>query len=257
MKMKMNATVLFLSLFATYANGAAEEVTQKVTQEVAVEPARTLTNWQVDADLGYYEKRISGGLYGAQDAAFVKASTKIGNFRGLSFVGSLEYVDSADYQLHTTLGTYIQTPIGGIDTRAVIHTIEGADTTFELNGAYDLNWFKKFDTSLTLALEDGSELGDEVSGVVTTPALNISKTLVTDKFDVTLGAEVGQSYGHETDYKYAHGYVRLDTVINEIFPVFIQVNALCNDLDTVNSISSEGTDGSVDTSVTVGMSLSF
>jgi hypothetical protein len=110
-------------------------------------------NWKLDTEVGYYEKRISGGLYGAQDAAYLKTATKIGNFSGLSFVGSIEYVDTEDYQLHSTLGTYLQTPIGGVDTRLVIHSGEAADTTFELNGAYDLSWFDFVDTSLTVAVE--------------------------------------------------------------------------------------------------------
>ena len=40
-------------------------------------------------------------------------------------------------------------------------------------------------------------------------------------------------------------------------PVFVQLNALSNDLNEVNDISSEGTDSDWDTSVTVGLSYSF
>ena len=45
-------------------------------------------NWKLDTEVGYYEKRISGGLYGAQEAGYIKAATKVGNFSGLAFVGS-------------------------------------------------------------------------------------------------------------------------------------------------------------------------
>jgi hypothetical protein len=221
-------------------------------QEVVTEK-----NWKLDTEVGYYEKRISGGLYGAQDSAYVKASTKLGDLQGLALVGSLEYVDAESYQVHGTIGTYLNTPVGGIDTRLVVHTGEEADTTFELNGAYDLNWFEVVDTSVTVAFEDGSEAGSSTDSIVTTPALCISKTFDAKYADVTVGGEYGKSFGFDEDVEYVHGYVRFTSTINDALPVFVQVNTLKNNLDVVNAISSEGTDGDFDTSVTVGLAYTF
>ena len=240
----IGAVVAIIVKIATCGKAEAQEVEQEKT-------------WQVDVTTGYYEKRISGGLYGAQDVGFFKASTKAGDFAGLSFVGGLEYVHSDDYQLHYSLGTYLNTPVGGIDTRVVLHTIEGADTTFELNGAYDLNWFQSLDTSITVAFEDGGEAGDSIDKVVTTPAFNVSKTFDVKYADLTVGGEYGQSFGFDDDFEYVYGYVRVTSVVNKVLPVFVQFNVLKNDLDTVNSISSEGTDNDWDSSVTVGLSYSF
>ncbi len=138
-----------------------------------------------------------------------------------------------------------------------MHTIEGADTTFELNGAYDLNWFEVVDTAITVAIEDGSEVGSEYDSKIVTPAFNVSKTFtVADKVDVTVGGEYGQSFGLDDELEYTQGYVRFDTVANKL-PVFVQVNALRNNLDVVNDLSSEGTDGDFDVSVTAGVAFSF
>jgi len=240
----IGAAVAVIAYLALCGKAEAQEVEQEKT-------------WKVDVTTGYYEKRISGGLYGAQDVGFFKASTKAGDFAGLSFVGGLEYVHSDDYQLHYSLGTYLDTFIGGIDTRVVMHTIEGADTTFELNGAYDLNWFESLDTSFTVAVEDGSEVGSEYDSKIVTPAFNVSKTFtVADKVDVTVGGEYGQSFGLDDELEYTQGYVRFDTVANKL-PVFVQVNALRNNLGVVNDLSSEGTDGDFDVSVTAGVAFSF
>jgi len=246
---KKNIIIGALVATITFCAGCNEAEAQEVVQE---------KNWNLDTEVGYYEKRISGGLYGAENSAYVKASTKLGNFKGLSFVGSLEYVNADEYELHSTIGTYLNTPIGGIDTRLVVHTIENADTTFELNGAYDLNWFDTIDTSITVSVEDGTETGFDTGDVITTPAFNVSKTFVfRDVIDITIGGEYGQSFGFDDDYEYTVGYLRLATVFNDKFPVFVQLNALSNDLNDVNDISSEGTDSDWDTSVTVGLAYSF
>ena len=172
-------------------------------------------NWKLDTEVGYYEKRISGGLYGAQEAGYIKAATKVGNFSGLAFVGSVEYVDAESYQLHSTLGTYLQTPIGGVDTRLVIHSGEAADTTYELNGAYDLNWFDFVDTSLTVAVENGDESGTDLGEYITTPSIVASKTInLNDQFDAVVGGEYGQSIGLDQDLEFTHVFARLDKKLN-------------------------------------------
>jgi hypothetical protein len=247
---KKNIIIGALVATITFCVGCNEAEAQ---EEVVVQK-----NWQFDTEVGYYEKRMSGGLYGAQDAAYVKASTKLGNFKGLSFVGSLEYVNADEYELHSTIGTYINTPIGGIDTRLVVHNVEDADTTFELNGAYDLNWFDTIDTSITVSVEDGTETGFDTGDVITTPAFNVSKTFAfRDTIDITIGGEYGQSFGFDDDYEYTNAYLRLATVFNDKFPVFVQLNALNNNLNDDNDISSEGTDSDWDTAVTVGLAYSF
>ena len=190
--------------------------------------------------------------------AYIKASTKLGIFAGLSFVSGVEYVNSDNSQFHTSLGTYIDTPVGGIDTRFVMHSIENADTSYELEGAYDLNWFKAFDTTFTVALEDGSEAGSEYDSTIVTPAIEVSKSFAfKDVVDITVGAEYGQSIGLDDDeLEYTYGYVRFGTLANDI-PVFVQVNALKNNQGIVNNISSEGTDGDFDVSITAGLAFSF
>ena len=214
-------------------------------------------NWKLDTEVGYYEKRISGGLYGAQEAGYIKAATKVGNFSGLAFVGSLEYVDAESYQLHSTLGTYLQTPIGGVDTRLVIHSGEAADTTYELNGAYDLNWFDFVDTSLTVAVENGDESGTDLGEYITTPSIVASKTInLNDQFDAVVGGEYGQSIGLDQDLEFTHVFARLETVAGSL-PVFVQWNWVKNNLPVVNNFSSEGTDGEFDESVTAGIAFSF
>ena len=76
---KKNIIIGALVATITFCVGCNEAEAQ---EEVVVQK-----NWQFDTEVGYYEKRMSGGLYGAQDAAYVKASTKLGNFKGLSSVG--------------------------------------------------------------------------------------------------------------------------------------------------------------------------
>jgi hypothetical protein len=214
-------------------------------------------SWKLDTEIGYYEKRISGGLYGAQEAGYIKAATKIGDFSGLSFVGSLEYVDADSYQLHSTLGTYLQTPIGGVDTRLVIHSGEVADTTFELNGAYDLNWFDFVDTSLTVAVENGDEAGGDIGAYITTPSIVTTKLInLNDQFDVVIGGEYGQTIGLDEEINFTHIFTRLETVVNGL-PLFIQWNWVKNNLALENDFSSEGTDGEFDESVTAGIAFSF
>jgi len=214
-------------------------------------------NWKLDTEVGYYEKRISGGLYGAQEAGYIKAATKVGNFSGLAFVGSVEYVDAESYQLHSTLGTYLQTPIGGVDTRLVIHSGEAADTTYELNGAYDLNWFDFVDTSLTVAVENGDESGTDLGEYITTPSIVASKTInLNDQFDAVVGGEYGQSIGLDQELEFTHVFARLETVAGSL-PVFVQWNWVKNNLPVVNDFSSEGTDGEFDESVTAGIAFSF
>ncbi len=240
----IGAVVAVIAYLAMCGKAEAQEVETK--------------SWKLDTEVGYYEKRISGGLYGAQDAGYFKAATKIGNFSGLAFVGSVEYVNTEDYQLHSTLGTYLQTPIGGIDTRLVVHSGEVADTTFELNGAYDLNWFDFVDTSLTVAVENGNEAGSDLDKYITTPSLVVSKTLnISDEVDAVVGGEYGQTIGLDEEIDFTHLFVRLETVVNDKLPLFVQWNWVKNNLDVVNNFSSEGTDGEFDQSITAGVAFSF
>jgi len=240
----IGAVVVVIAFLAFCGKAEAQEVVQE-------------KSWSVDTEVGYYEKRISGGLYGAQDAGYVKASTKIGNFSGLAFVGSFEYVDTDNYQLHSTLGTYIQTPVGGIDTRVVVHSGGAADTTFELNGAYDLNWFDFVDTSFTVSVEDGNEAGASLDTYVTSPSFVLSKTVnVNEHFDVVLGGEYGQTIGLDEEINFAHVFARLETVAVGL-PLFVQWNWVKNNLDIENDFSSEGTDGKFDGSVSAGVAFRF
>jgi hypothetical protein len=144
--------------------------------------------WKVDITTGYYEKRISGGLYGAQDVAYIKGSTKLGVFAGLSFVSGVEYVNSDNSQFHTSLGTYLDTPIGGIDTRFVMHSIENADTSYELEGTYGYIRFGTLANNIPVFVQVNALKNNQ--GIVN----NISSEGTDGDFDVTFTAGLAFSF---------------------------------------------------------------
>ena len=49
-------------------------------------------SWSIDAEVGNYEKRIDGGVYTADDANYLKASTELGVIGGLGLTADVEYV---------------------------------------------------------------------------------------------------------------------------------------------------------------------
>lgn len=214
--------------------------------------------WSVNAEVGYYDSRISGGMVGAENAPYVKASTKIGNVYGLSLVGGIEYVNDPDaYELHGSIGTVLDTPIGDIDTRVVAHNKEESDTTFELVGAYGVNLFSFVDTELSLSVENGAEAVEDTLDPIYTPAIVMSKTFNTGTFDLIIGGEYGQSFGFDDDYEYLHGFVRAETVINDIAKLFVQANWVNSDVVLADGITYTDTQLEWDQSVNVGLAFSF
>ena len=220
--------------------------------------ARQEKTWKVNAEVGYYESRISGGLVGAEDAPYVKASTKIGNFYGLSLVGGIEYVQDPDaYELHGSIGTVFDTPIGDIDTRIVAHNKETSDTTYELVGAYGVNLLRYIDTELSLSVENGAEGVEDTLKPIYSPAILISKTFNTGTFDIILGGEYGASYGFDEDYEYLHTFVRAATIINNTAKLFVQSNWVNSDVVFADGITYSDTKLDWEQSLNVGLAFSF
>lgn len=219
--------------------------------------AQNAKNWGMFTEFGYYEQRISGGQVGATDAPYFKTSAEVGTFRNTSVVGSIELVDDNNRdQLHATLGTVLDTPIGDIDTRLVTHKTEGSDFTFELVGQYKVAPLNFVDANLSLSLENGSGSIDRSTQLIYTPALDISKTFTSSYFDLILGGEVGKSYGLEDGFSYIQLYTRLETVVNEKAHVYVQFNWLDND-DVVYDSTTFASSENFDSSIQAGVSFNF
>ena len=241
----IGALVAIVAFFTMCGKAEAQEVKQEKT-------------WSVNTEVGYYESRISGGLVGAEDAPYVKASTKIGDFYGLSLVGGIEYVDDPDaYELHGSIGTVLDTPIGDIDTRLVAHNKQGSDATFELVGAYIVNLFSFVETELSLSVENGSEAVDTTLDPIYTPAVVLSKTFNTGTFDLIVGGEYGQSFGYDEDYEYIHGFARLETIVNDAAKLFIQGNWVNSDVVFADGITYSDAQLEWAKSVNAGLVFSF
>lgn len=241
MNMKNTIKTAILSLLAaTVVNGQG---VQNTKDQNAVE-------------LGYYEQRIHRGQVDATDAAYLKASSEVGTLRNLSIVGSVELVEDDRDQLHASLGTVFNTPIGDIDTRLVAHKTEGSDFTFELEGQYKVSPFNFVDAILSLNVEDGSGTIDYSTQMIYTPALNISKRFTSEYFDLILGGETGKSYGLDDSFQYIQLYTRVETIINETAHVYVQFNWLDND-DVVYDATTFASSEDFDSSIQAGVSFKF
>ena len=238
--------IAVIAFFAMCSKSEAQEVKKEKT-------------WSVNTEVGYYESRISGGLVGAEDAPYVKASTKIGNLYGLSLVGGIEYVDDPDAtEVHGSIGTVLITPIGSIDTRIVAHKKENSDATYELVGAYGVNLLSFVETELSLSVENGApELSTETLDPIYTPAIVVSKTFNTGTFDLILGGEYGQSFGFDDDYEYIHGFARLETVVNGAAKLFVQANWVNSDVVFADGITYSDSDLDFAQSVNAGLAFKF
>ena len=240
----IGAIVAIVGYLSFCGKAEAQEVKQEKT-------------WNVNTEVGYYESRISGGLVGAQDAQYIKASTKIGDFYGLSLVGGIEYVDADATEVHGSIGTLLTTPIGSVDTRVVAHKKDGADATYELVGTYGVDLFSFVDTEVSLSIENGSEAVDTTLDPIYTPAIVLSKTFNTGTFDIILGGEYGRSFGFDEDYEYLHGFARLETVVNDAAKLFVQGNWVNSDVVFADGVTYSDTALDWDQSVNVGLAFSF
>ena len=241
----IGAVVAIVAFFTMCGKAEAQEVKQEKT-------------WSVNTEVGYYESRISGGLVGAEDAPYVKASTKLGDFYGLSLVGGVEFVNDPDAtEVHGSIGTLLSTPIGDIDTRVVAHKKDGAEATYELVGAYGVNWFDFVETELSLSIENGAEAVDTTLDPIYTPAIVVSKTFNTGTFDLIVGGEYGQSFGFDEDYEYIHGFARLETIVNGTAKLFVQGNWVNSDVVFADGITYSDTELDFAQSVNVGLAFNF
>ena len=221
-----------IAIYAAYSFffGAKAEAQEVVTK-----------TWQIQAEVGQYEKRIDSGLYTADDASYVKLGTDLGVFGGLSFVGDLEYVDTEDHQLYTTVGTVLSTPIGALGVSGQFTTIENRDNLFELGATYGVN-ILGVDSVVAVTVDDESRYLAEIS---TGYALYSN-----DVFALSVGGAYGQSFETVDDYDYTVGYARIDAPLG-VANVFVQFNYLNSD----NSFA--GTDGEWEATTDFGVSLSF
>ena len=204
----------------------------------AQEVAKT---WQFDAEVGQYEKRIDSGLYTGDDASYVKLGTDLGVFGGLSFVGDLEYVDTEDHQLYTTVGTVLSTPIGALGVSGQFTTIENVDNLFELGATYGVNLLG-LDSVVAVTVDDESRYLAEISTEYALYANNV--------FALSVGGAYGQSFETVDDYDYTVGYARIDAPLGAA-SVFVQFNYLNSD----NSFA--GTGGEWEATTDFGVALSF
>ena len=175
-------------------------------------------SWSIDAEVGNYEKRIDGGVYTADDANYLKASTELGVIGGLGLTADVEYVDSDAYQLYTTVGTVLDTPFGDLSAGILFSNIEDGGSTQEFVGAYDVTLpFVNLDAVLDL----GATTDGEYTVDLTTEVLLVQYEAI----DLIVGAAYGQSFEYETDYSYTLGYARV-----QLDSLYAQFNYLNNDL---------------------------
>ena len=196
--------------------------------------------WQIDAEVGQYEKRIDTGAYTGDDAGYVKLGTDLGVFGGLSFVGDLEYVNTDDYQLYTTVGTVLSTPIGALGVSGQYSSFEVADNYFEVGASYGLNLFG-LDSVVAVTVDEDSQYSAEIS----TDYVVYTAEVV----EVSVGGVYGQTFETVDDYDYMLGFVRVTAPLG-VANLFAQVNYL-------NSDSVSGTDGEWAATTDFGVVFSF
>jgi hypothetical protein len=171
----------------------------------------------VELEIGQYEQRIDGGLYTSEvDSSYIKAAQDLGVVGSLGLTGEIEYVDGDTYELYTSVGTVLGTPIGDISAGVLVTTPEGSDSLTELWTAYNLDLFG-VGTVLDVSFEDGSQ------GLV---ELSVARDVISlGDIDLVAGGQVGTSYNYDVDYDYTYGFLRA-----QFEAIYVQVNYLKNDL---------------------------
>lgn len=171
----------------------------------------------VEVEIGQYEQRIDGGLYTSEvDSSYVKAAAELGVVGTLGLTGQLEYVDGETYELYTSIGTVLGTPIGDLSAGVLITSPEGSDSLTELWTAYNLDLFG-IGTVLDVSFEDGGQ------GLVELSAAR--DVLSLGDIDISVGGQIGTSYNYDVDYDYTYGFARA-----QLDALYVQVNYLKNDL---------------------------
>ena len=202
---------------------------------------QTVKSWDIDVEVGNYEKRIDGGLYGSADVDYVKASSELGVIGGLSLVGSIEQVKADEEELYGTIGTVLSTFIGDISTELLVTSIDD-NNAYELVSSYGLDLFG-IDSILSVTTEEG---GQYTADIAVGTDLDI-----TEHFAVTVGVEYGQSFEYETDYSYTLATIGVATTLDHL-TVFANLNYLNNDLNTA-----QGTNGEWESTSDFGLALNF
>ena len=230
-KIKVGLVVAAIAAYFIFGGNKAE----------AQELEQTVKSWDIDVEVGNYEKRIDGGLYGSADVDYVKASSELGVIGGLSLVGSIEQVKADEEELYGTIGTVLSTFIGDISTELLVTSIDD-NNAYELVSSYGLDLFG-IDSILSVTTEEGGQY---------TADLAVGTDLdITEHFAVTVGVEYGQSFEYETDYSYTLATIGVATTLDHL-TVFANLNYLNNDLNTA-----QGTNGEWESTSDFGLALNF
>jgi hypothetical protein len=230
-KIKVGLVVAAIGAFFIFGGNKAE----------AQELEQTVKSWDIDVEVGNYEKRIDGGLYGSADVEYVKASSELGVIGGLSLVGSIEQVKADEEELYGTIGTVLSTFIGDIATELYVTSIDDVNA-YELVSSYAVNLFG-IDSLVSVTTEEGGQYTADI-------AVGTDLDL-TEHFAIAVGLEYGQSFQYETDYSYTLATVGLQTTLDHL-TVFANLNYLNNDLNTA-----QGTDGEWESTADFGVALNF
>ena len=230
-KIKVGLVVAAIAAYFIFGGNKAE----------AQELEQTVKSWDIDVEVGNYEKRIDGGLYGSADVEYVKASSELGVIGGLSLVGSIEQVKADEEELYGTIGTVLSTFIGDISTELLVTSIDD-NNAYELVSSYGLDLFG-IDSILSVTTEEG---GQYTADIAVGTDLDI-----TEHFAVTVGVEYGQSFEYETDYSYTLATIGVATTLDHL-TVFANLNYLNNDLNTA-----QGTNGEWESTSDFGVALNF
>ena len=230
-KIKVGLVVAAIAAYFIFGGNKAE----------AQELEQTVKSWDIDVEVGNYEKRIDGGLYGSADVEYVKASSELGVIGGLSLVGSIEQVKADEEELYGAIGTVLSTFIGDISTELLVTSIDD-NNAYELVSSYGLDLFG-IDSILSVTTEEG---GQYTADIAVGTDLDI-----TEHFAVTVGVEYGQSFEYETDYSYTLATIGVATTLDHL-TVFANLNYLNNDLNTA-----QGTNGEWESTSDFGVALNF
>jgi len=230
-KIKVGLVVAAIAAFFIFGGNKAE----------AQELEQTVKSWNIDVEVGNYEKRIDGGLYGSADAEYIKASSELGVIGGLSLVGSIEQVKADEEELYGTIGTVLSTFIGDIGTELYITSIDDVNA-YELVSSYAVNLFG-IDSIVSVTTEEGGQYTADI-------AVGTDLDL-TEHFAIAVGLEYGQSFQYETDYSYTLATVGVQTTLDHL-TVFANLNYLNNDLNTA-----QGTNGEWESTADFGVALNF
>ena len=230
-KIKVGLVVAAIAAFFIFGGNKAE----------AQELEQTVKSWDIDVEVGNYEKRIDGGLYGSADAEYIKASSELGVIGGLSLVGSIEQVKADEEELYGTIGTVLSTFVGDIGTELYITSIDDVNA-YELVSSYTVNLFG-IDSIVSVTTEEGGQYTADI-------AVGTDLDL-TEHFAIAVGLEYGQSFQYETDYSYTLATVGVQTTLDHL-TVFANLNYLNNDLNTA-----QGTNGEWESTADFGVALNF